>query len=97
MTWDYYCDVVAEEMEVPRRRISWSSFRQYLPEEERENMPHVRVDFDGGREEFHLCAVPFSCTYDSAVQTGKAFSCLLLRAAREVEQGTWTKTKWHIY
>lgn len=97
MTWDYYCDVVAEEMGVPRKRISWRSFRKYIPEEQRESTPHIRVDFDGGREEFHLCAVPFRCEYGSAVETGKAFACLLLRAAREVEKGTWKKSAWRVF
>ena len=97
MTWDYFCDVVADEMGCARSRISWSSFIEHIPESEREDMPHIRVDFDGGREEFHLCAVPFRCDYASAVSTGKNFMFMLKDAVEAVKHGTWKPTGFHRY
>lgn len=97
MTWDYFCDVVADEMGCSRSRISWSSFIENIPEGEREDMPHIRVDFDGGRDEFHLCAVPFRRDYDAAVSTGRHFMLMLENAVDAVKRGTYKPTGFYRY
>lgn len=97
MTWDDFCDVVADEMGCARSRISWSSFIEHIPESDREYTPHIRVDFDGGREEFHLCAVPFRRDYASAVSTGQNFKFMLQDAVEAVKRGTWKPTGFHRY
>lgn len=97
MTWDYFCDVVADEMGCTRSRISWSSFIEYIPESEREDMPHIRVDFDGGREAFRFCAVPFRCDYASAVSTGRIFMFKLKDAVDAVGNGKWKPSGFYRY
>lgn len=97
INWDYFCDVVADEMGCARSRISWSSLIEHIPESEREDMPHIRIDFDGGMEEYHLCAIPFNRDYESAVFTGRSFMFMLKDAVEAVENGTWKPRCFHRY
>lgn len=87
---------IADHMGLPEdqyKRLKYMKFGEYFPEN-KEFATNIRVDFDGGRPEFHLCACPFELNEDAARAIGQSFTYMLRKAVKAVEEGTWKKSGW---
>lgn len=91
-----FCERVAYHMGLPEdqyNRITYTKFGDIFPDRKYVETS-IRVDFDGGRPEFHLVACPYDLTEGVARTIGQTFATLLKRAAKAVEEGTWKKSGW---
>ena len=75
------------------KRITYKKFGDYFPDR-KDIADRIRIDFDGGRPEFHLVACPYELTEDVARTVGQTFAFLLKRAFKAFEDGTWKKSGW---
>lgn len=96
MSEEEFCNRVAYHMDLPEdqyKRLTYTKFGEYFPEN-KEFATNIRVEFDGGRPEFHLVACPFELNEEVAITIGQTFVTMLKRAVKAVENGTWKKSGW---
>ena len=90
---EYFCERVAAHMGLPDeeyKRITYTRFSEVFPDDEVLE-DKIRIDFDGGRPEFHLHALPLELTENASRAIGHGFVALLKRAVKCLEDGTYTK------
>lgn len=98
MSEEEFCNLVAYYMGLPEdqlKRLTYTKLVDVFPDR-KDIADHIRIDFDGGRPEFHLVACPFELTEDVARTVGQTFTFMLKRAVKAVENGTWKKSGWFV-
>lgn len=75
------------------KRLTYTKLGDVFPDR-KDIADNIRVDFDGGRPEFHLCACPFELTEAAARAIGQSFTYMLRKSVKSVEEGTWKKSGW---
>lgn len=86
-----FCERLAYYMGLPEdqyKRITYIRFGDVIPDAG-DLANNIRIDFDGGRPEFHLVAEPLILSENAARFIGGAFVTLLKRAVKGIEDGTY--------